>query len=114
MSGKNQTHGPRLDVIDLAISLLEDKTTPFSCVALSLACERLGGAYFAHKSGVQKVEENLQGSVYREQFHFFSAKDGKLPKWWGAYHNRPANTAKRIKALKDFRQACIEAGEKAS
>lgn len=96
---KNIPTTPNLAVIDLAVKLVQNDREKYSCCALSAA------------EGQLVTDDYNCNSYYRYQYkqYIFSICKGKLPRWWNS--TKQYKTA-RIKALKGFKQACIDAAKK--
>lgn len=86
---------PRLSVIDEAIRCVEEDRNTYSCIALSNA------AYYL---------DNAHQQRYYEQYELFirSLFPNRLPRWWNSEYSEQSRI-ERIKYMKLFRQACIDA-----
>ena len=102
---------PDLQVIDAAIELVRRGRQLFSCTALTLAVYNAAPRWYYHREGstdtVYRVAE-----LYRNQYRL-SARlpDGSMPAFWDG-DGTQANNDARIRALENFRAACIAAANK--
>jgi len=102
---------PNLKVIDLAIKLIETNKHVYSCCALS--------------SAIMQMQANIRCetvSLYTNQYtKYVTRKNHGYPTWWNednswqpGYFRKTlyeSNKAARIRALKGFKQACIDAAK---
>src|ERR1700757_2241752 len=100
---------PNLKVIDLAIKFIETNRNIYSCCALRDAVRHLNPGY----SGWARAY------LYRAQYEkYVTRRNHGYPTWWNEDNSRgsgywrkslyESNKAARIRALKGFRQACID------
>jgi hypothetical protein len=90
---------PNLKVIDQAIQRIEDRKGTLSCLAL----------FYAHEEATG-FNTSCNSSIYVKQYTAYvrSVNKGKLPSWWNIVGRGPTP---RLKALRGFRQACIDAAQ---
>lgn len=87
---------PDIKVIDRAIWSIQHYAEKYSCIALRDASGN-------HN---QILSTNEYCVNYK---HWMIQTRGKLPRWWDECDWHPIA---RVKALKQFKQACIDAGNK--
>lgn len=100
-----------LRVIDAAIELVRSGRQVFSCLALTLAVYAAAPhGYYAEEAGTDTVYH--VAALYREQYRLSAQlPDGSLPDFWDG-DGAPDNCVARIRALENFRAACIAAANK--
>lgn len=104
---------PDLRVIDRAIEGIRRGRCPYSCVALARAVQaHINYACRCHRDGALGAYVAVS-ALYRRQYKEFvlSKNAGRLPTFWDAAVT-PENHTARIRALQDFRAACIAAANK--
>lgn len=102
---------PELKIIDSAIAFLQRGVDVYSCAALSTAVwnAKWGKSYQAYLRLYRR---------YQRQYERFTVQDrgGRYPQWWSKTGNTLLQKTHyrnaRIRALKRFRKACIDAAKK--
>ena len=102
---------PDLQVIAAAIELVRSGRQVFSCTALSLEVYAAAPQGYYHAEGGTDAVYHV-AALYREQYRLSAQlPDGSLPDFWDG-DGTAANCAARIRALENFRAACIAAANK--
>lgn len=97
---------PQLEIIDDAIERIEKDRSRFCCIALSAS---VGRALAEHE--IYYNSKWAIAHLYSSQFARFCLNSKKkLPRWWNSDPS-PNNKIRRLKALRAFRQACIDAAK---
>jgi hypothetical protein len=91
-----------LRVIDRAIERIEARRDTMTCCALY-------GALSDHKWNYLGQDVDLLADQW-EKYNRHKDKGGKLPAFWNRGYS-PKRKQARLKALRGFRQACIDAGQ---